>query len=211
MENANATQTVKFTVITGSAEAKPSATLWTGRQVGKQPRKDIQLSQAINACSAAEIAAMPTEKLATLLTDETAAYIRRVKLQRMELGNTLELSFSYTQMLDILTSPAARTKRLVSTSTVRALLLASEYRDAAAAVLGVKLDAWKRVFGSEFAPLATANDASVQSARAGVRDTVVIRCLEIAAVMPECEHKLVLEAVAELLAELPTAELDDSI
>lgn len=209
--SASVNQTIKFTVITGSEEAKASQTLWTGRQVGKQPRKDIALSTAIIPCTATEITKLDAAKLATLLSDETAAYIRRVKLQRMELGDTCELSFNYETMLNMLTAPATRTKRLVSTSTVRAMLLSSEYREAAVKILGNKLDAWKRIFGGEFAPLATAQDAKVQTARAGVRDTVVLRCMEIAARMPEGEHRLVLEAVSEMLAELETAELDDSI
>lgn len=209
--------TIKVTAIAGSDEAKESATLWTGRQVGKAPRKDLQLSYALPTILPATVSSLDAEKVALILNDEFAAYVRRVKCQRMEIGNTIELSFPLNaaacaaMMVNMLSAPATRVKKLVSTSSIRAMLLSSDYREAAALVMGDKLDAWKRVGEREMLPLATAQDAKVNIARAKVRDTAVVRCMEIAALMPEGDNRLVLEAAAELLAELEVADLDDSI
>ena len=204
-------QTIKLTVIAGTEEAKPSATLWTGRQIGKQQRKDISLSNAIQPCTIEELEAMDKAKLCILLTDETAAYIRRVKAQRMNIADSIELSFTYETMLSMLTSPATRVKKLVSSSSIRAMLLSSEYKAAALAILGTKLGAFKRIGEKEMLPLAVATDARVATTRSAVRDTVVIRCLEIAAVMPQGDNRLVLEAAAELLQDVLVGDLDDSI
>ena len=38
---------LRINAITGTETAKECTTLWTGRQVGKQPRKDLQLSQEL--------------------------------------------------------------------------------------------------------------------------------------------------------------------
>ena len=205
-------QTIKFTVIAGTEEAKQSPTLWTGRQIGKQVRKDVSLSAAILPCTETELQGFANyAKLAILLTDETAAYIRRVKMQRMELGDSIELTFNYEQMLDILTSPATRIKKLVSTSSIRALILSSDYRTACATILGAKLDNWKRIADKEMLFLAVAQDAAVATDRASIRDAVVVRCMEIAAIMPQGDNRMVLEAAAELLADVPVADLDNSI
>lgn len=206
-----------ITAIAGTADAKESATLWTGRQVGKAQRKDLQLSQPLPTITAQQVAALDPEQVAIVLNDEFLAYVRRVKCQRLNIGDKIELMLPVaasefaTMALRMLSAPATRTKKLVSTATVRALLLSATYKAAAAATLGTKLDAWNRVFGQEFAPLATATDARIATTRTTVRDTVVLRCMEIAAVMPESQEKLVLEAVAELLSELEAADLDDSI
>lgn len=208
---------IRIEAIAGNEAAKESTTLWTGRQVGKAPRKDLQLSNALPQIEAATIASLDATKVALILNDEFAAYVRRVKCQRMEIGQAIELAFPVdevdcaTLMVNMLSAPATRVKKLVSTSSVRAMLLSSDYRDAAALVMGEKLDAWKRVGEREMLPLATAQDAKVATARAKVRDTAVVRCMEIAALMPAGDNKLVLEAAAELLAELEVVDMDDSI
>jgi hypothetical protein len=208
---------ISITAIAGSEEAKESATLWTGRQVGKAPRKDLQLTQALPQISAATIAALDAEKVALILNDEFMAYVRRVKCQRMEIGNITTLAFPINEvkcaamMVNMLSAPATRVKKLVSTSSIRAMLLSSEYREAAALVMGDKLDAWKRVGEREMLPLATAQDAKIATNRAKVRDTAIVRCMEIAALMPAGDNRLVLEAAAELLADIEVADLDDSI
>lgn len=220
---ANASEAAKFNLtisaVAGSDGAKESATLWIGRQIGKAPRKDLQLSQAIPQIGASLIAQLDAERIATIINDEFLAYVRRVKCQRLDLaGNssiTLPLpvdSLAYANLVvNMLSAPATRAKRLVSTSSLRALVLCSEYKDAAKHVLGIKLDAWQRVGEREMLPLAVAQDARVATARASVRDAVVIRCMEIAALMPEGEQRLVLEAAAEMLADVEIADMDDSI
>lgn len=208
-----------ISAIAGSEGAKESTTLWIGRHVGKAPRKDLQLSQAIPQISAALITSLDAEKVALIINDEFNAYVRRVKCQRLDLaGNssiTLPLpvdALAYAQMVvQMLSAPATRAKRLVSTASIRALLLCSEYKEAARTVLGAKLDSWQRVGEREMLPLAVAQDARVATARAAVRDVVVIRCMEIAALMPQGEQRLVLEAAAEMLADVEIADMDDSI
>ncbi len=202
----------------GEAASKESATYWLGRKVGKAPRKDLQLSIAIPQVSATEIAALDPAKLALLLNDEFAAYIRRVKCQRIEIGAAIELMLpsnaqAFAELaLAMLTAPAQRAKKLVSAASIRALLLSSEYKAAALAAFGDKLATWQRIGEREMLPLAYAADAKVATDRADVRDKAVIRMLEIATMMPEGnEGRVVLEAASELLAEVPTVALDDSI
>lgn len=224
--NANATQeqtaerfALRISAIAGTEDAKESDTLWIGRQIGKAPRKDLQLSQELPKVAAAQVAKLDAEKVALIINDEFAAYVRRVKCQRLDLaGNSsIELMLPvqadvYAEMVvSMLSAPATRTKRLVSTATIRAMLLSSEYKTAALQVLGAKLDAWRRVGEREMLPAAVAQDARIPTARANVRDTAVVRCMEIAALMPDCEHKLVLVAAAELLADVQVADTDDSI
>ena len=135
----------------------------------------------------------------------------------MDIGSSIELalpidSADYCEMvINMLSAPATRAKKLVSTTSIRALLLSEEYKKAAVAVMGAKLEAWKRIGEREMLPLSVATDGKVATARATVRDNAVIRCIEIAAAMPEGEHRTVLEAAAELLSELETADVDDSI
>lgn len=202
----------------GEAAAKESQTYWLGRKVGKAPRKDLQLSCAIPQVSAAEIAQLDPAKLALLLNDEFSAYVRRVKCQRIEIGAAIELMLPSNAQafadlaLAMLTAPAQRAKKLVSAASIRALLLSSEYKAAALAAFGDKLATWQRIGEREMMPLAYAADAKVATDRADVRDKAVLRILEIAAMMPEAsEHRVVLEAASELLAEVPAVALDDSI
>ncbi len=197
--------------------SKETAVSWIGRKVGKAARKDLHLSCAIPKIAAAQIAALDAEKVATIINDEWLAYIRRVKCQRLDIGSSIELTFpelpnAYAQtVINMLSAPAERAKKLVSTSTIRALLLDEGYKLAATAVMGSKLEAWKRIGEKEMMPLTCAQDAKVATARSTARDNAVLRMVEIAAQMPDSEHKTVLEGAAEILAELETIDLDDSI
>lgn len=209
---------LRITAIPGTDAATESASLWIGRAAGhKKLRKDLQLSSALPVVTAAMIPLLDAEKLAMILNDDWQAYIRRVKCQRLNIGDSVELALAAhpedyaIQVLTMLSAPATRTKRLVSTASIRAMLLSAEYKAAAKHVMGDKLDSWTRIGEREFIPLSVAQDGKVATNRAHVRDNVVIRMLEIAALMPEGEHRLVMEAAAELLAELETVELDDSI
>ena len=206
-------QTITFNFITGSENAKPSETLWTGRQVGKQPRKDIALSNAIRKVTAAEVQNLDHEKLAILFNDEVDAYIRRVKLQRAEIGTTITLTWNNETMLAMLTAPATRTKQLVSSASIRAMILSEEYKAALKmAIPEAKHENWKRIFEREFAPLICAIDASVSTTRATVRDTVVLRMIEISQhMLVDSQQRLIMEASAELLADMEVRDLEDSI
>jgi hypothetical protein len=218
--NANAAtmfteQCIKFSAIAGDESedaARESSTLWQGRKIGKQARKNIMLSTPILLATEFDINRLDPAKLAILLNDEIAAYIRRVKLQRLEIGSSIELRFNFETMLNMLTAPATRTKKLVSSSSVKAMLLSSDYKNAVLAVIPQpKQEAWNRIFSREFAPLATADTPMLAFARSTVRDTVCVRCIEIASIMPLADNRLILEAVAELLADITPCELDDSI
>ena len=114
-------------------------------------------------------------------------------------------------VINMLSAPAERAKKLVSTSTIRALLLDEGYKLAAAKVMGGKMEAWKRIGEKEMMPLTCAVDGKVATARSNARDNSVLRMVEIAAQMPEGEHRTVLEGAAEILAELETIDLDDTI
>lgn len=202
----------------GENAAKETSTYWIGRKIGKAPRKDLQLSAALPVFSAQHVAALSMEKLAALLTDEFAAYVRRVKCQRIEIGAAVELMLPVDGAtcaelaLNMLTAPAQRAKKLVSAASIRALLLSAEYKEAAKAVFGEKVATWQRIGEREMLPLAYATDAKVAKDRADVRDKAIIRCMEIAALMPEGNsNRAVLEAAAGLLEEVQTVELDDSI
>lgn len=211
--------TIKIIAIRGTEEAKESATNWLGRQSSNKniPRKDLAISAEIPKIAATQLASLDQEKLAQIINDEWLAYIRRVKCQRLSIGDSVEIALKARaseyaeQVINMLSAPAERAKKLVSSSTVRALLLDEDYKLNAAAVMKEKLDAWTRIFNKEFALLATAQDAKCDSRRAKVRDNCVIRCMEIAERMKESEHKAVLSATAEILAELETIDLDDSI
>lgn len=208
----NLNQDIKFNAVAGVADAKASDILWAGRQVGKTPRKDIALSAAIKPATAATVATLDAEKLAMLLTDSSEAYIRRVKLQRLEIGGSCELSFSYETMLNMLTAPAERTKRLVSTASIRALMQDAMYKTAVSAVIAAeKLETWNRL-SREFFPIITASEAVISDSRSSARDAVVVRGMEIAVAMPSgSESRTLLEAALSILAEIPTSELSDSI
>lgn len=203
----------------GACTETASSTLWIGRKIGRAPIKCMELSAAIPAISAGSIPALDTVKLAAALTDVHLEYIRRVKCQRLNLGDKLELHFPAdadeyaTSVLNLLTSPAQRAKKLVSGSSIRAALLSAEYKHARdIAVAENRRDAFIRIVERELLPLVTAADAVVATERATVRDTAVVRLHEIVALLPDaCQHKEVLAAAADMLAELPTGDLSDAI
>jgi hypothetical protein len=117
-------------------------------------------------------------------------------------------------MLEMLTSAAVRTKRLVSSASIRALLLTSDYQTARNRVIPeAKRDNWKRIGEQEFMPLCIATDAAVSTLRATVRTTVVLRILDIASQIPDESNtsRMILEALAEMLADLEIKDFDDSI
>lgn len=214
---------LKIVAITGAEGAKETETLWTGRQVGKQPRKDLMLSRELPKLTDEMVTMLSRSgefaaKIATIINDEFAAYVRRVKCQRLDIGSSIELMLPVAasdfaaMAVNMLSAPATRAKKLVSSTSIRAMLLSDIYKAAAKLVMGTKLDNWQRIGEKEMIPLAYATDAQVDTKRATVRDNVVIRMIEIAAIMPEDnEHRIVLEAAAELLSEVEVADLDNSI
>jgi hypothetical protein len=212
---------LKFEAVAGSEEAKQSAIYWLGRQAGKQQRKDICLSESIPQITSAQIqqlAVAQLEQIATVLNDSFEAYLRRVKCQRLEIGGSLQVQMprslqQFTESaIRMLSAPAERAKKLVSTSSIRELLRSEAYKQAALQVMAEKYPAWQRVGEREMLSLVCSNDAALHSSRASVRDTAVVRCMEIAALMPaDSSERTVLEAAAEMLAEVETRDIDDSI
>jgi hypothetical protein len=209
------TQTIKYTIIKGDeSETQPceSSILQKGRKIGTKPRIDIQLSSAQKPCTTDEIATMDVSKLSILLTDSVAAYIRRVKIQRLAVNESIELTFNYNQMLNILTSPCERSKKLISTSSIRALKLSSSYKAAVLATIAPdKRGNWDRLAHNEFYPLLHTTDASINPLRAAIRNTIATRMADIAVAMPDGAEQALLLAMSQALEELPVVDMSDSV
>jgi hypothetical protein len=212
MTTATEDQKIKFTAVVGSENAKASETLLTGRQVGKTPRKDITLSVAIKPASAETITMLDSSKLAILLSDATKDYIRTVKLQRMELNDSIELTFNYETMLNILTSAQQRSKKLVSTASIRALLADVIFINARNIVVAKEKQETFNRLSREFMPLCYAGEPIIDTARSNARDIFVLRTCEIAATMKEgCEQRVLLTAAMEILAQVAVTDLSDAV
>lgn len=94
-------------------------------------------------------------------------------------------------------------KTMKFSASLRAMLLSSEYKAAALQIMGNGLESWGRIGEQEMLSLTVEPDAYVPTARSDARDKVVARSMEIAAIMPQCEHRRVLEAASKLLADVP--------
>ena len=206
-------QRIKFTAVAGSAEQKGTATLWTGRQASEKfPRKDILLSREIIPANEADIAMLDKSKLAMLLTDATEKYIRTNKTGKLGIGSSVEVSFDYEVMLNMLVAPSERSKKLVTVASIRALLNDALFKTAVAVVIAPeKVENFNRL-SREFFPLVCAQDAAISDARAKARDILVLRCAQISLVLPEsCEQKLLFDAIVDILGSLEVSTDCDSI
>jgi len=95
-------------------------------------------------------------------------------------------------------------KNMKFAASLRAMLLSNEYKAAVMQVMGDRLHSWQHVGEREMLSLTVEPDARISTARSDARDQVVVKCMEIAAIMPQCEHRLVLETASNLLANIPT-------
>ena len=211
--------TLKICAIAGTDDTtKDSPLLWTGRRVGKGARKDLSLSQQIPLVLASTISALDLAQLATILNTEWQNFIRRQKCQRLEIGGSIELTLPAAQVdyaalvVRMLSAPTERALKLVSAASIRALLLADTYKLAAVAVMGNKLEAWRRIGEREMMPTCYAQDPVLSTARATARDNSVLRMIEIAERMPTGDaNRAVLEECANLLAAVELLDFDDMI
>lgn len=215
---------ITIRAIAGAEGAENSSTYWKGRQASKTaPRKDLVLSNALPRILADDILASPElfAGIAEIVNDAHEAYVRRVKCQRLEVAGTNNITLFYpvrrnksTQFIVAMLTEEmkrGREKKLVSTSSLREMKLSSDYKIAAAAFMGARLENWKRIFEVEFLPLVTCADAAIRAERESVRDKVCANMLSIAALMQEnSQHKVVLEAAAEILADVSVQEFGHS-
>ena len=223
MEDTKTFQTIRITGVAHQEGTEESTTLWVGRKIGSK-QKDLQLSRELPTVSSYELQmflgneaneAMYKE-VAQVLSDEYERYVRTVKCQRLEVGDFIELTVPREPsdfipwLLKLLTSPAQRAKRLLSTSSVRAMRMSSEYKTALAfAIPAEKQEAFKRI-SDEFFGLATAQDATCALERVKVRDVFVTRLMTIVARMPEGNaHTSVLMAAVESISKLSSTALND--
>lgn len=198
---------ITISAITGNSESTTDTNVrWVGRKIGKAPRKDLILSNALPLFRKNDIAAHETA-IVSLINENFSAYVRRTKCQRLELGDTYELNLPETPeetsalIINWLTEQQ-RERKSLTIATLRATILSSEYKTAAAAVLGDKLANWQRIGEREFLPLVCMHGAAISASRVSVLETVLARLTAIAEKMPagsQCREVLV-EAAAKLAA-----------
>lgn len=208
----------------GNEGAEESSVLWLGRQPknSREPRRDLQLSQPLPIITAEQVAQLPAKDVAEILTDAFAAWVRRVKVQRLTLGSSISLVMPDGDELPRFMLAAlqgdVRERKLLSAASVRDVLQSTAWKSCAPAYIaanGIKPDAWQRIVVDEVLRGCLRQDAIIYASRhaawlkaathLGAIADACSRHPEGAAVAP------VLSAAVERITSLPVVPDDAGI
>lgn len=161
----NSTKIIKFTAITPVTSATDSTTYWaSGRSTGK---RDIMLDNPLPLLSATDIAAIPPADIAALLNKLAASYIRTVSLQKLEVGNSLEMEFPTAGAELAKTylgfAMGTRSAQALTPTRLKALLDCAFFRAVAMeyiSINGIKSDAFNKICINDILMKASRKDLS---------------------------------------------------
>lgn len=220
--NAQASQTIaiQFRAVAPLEGSEESPILWVGGRANST--RNIALSQPLPEITAASIAAIPADILASFINDSFATYIKRVKVQRMELGDSITLSLPTDETelaLTMLTSltEGSRTRKELTGATVRDAINSDAFKATVTAYCTAKNispDNFKRLVVDEFLRSCTRESFGIYQSRAAVAAKAVAHLAAICATITQAgdsKTARVLELAIQAISNAPTISDDGAI
>lgn len=221
INNAQANQqtTITFRAVAPLEGSEESSTLWAGGRANST--RNIALSQPLPEINAADIAALPAEQLAEFINSSFLAYVKRVKVQRMELGDSISITLPSggmelaITMLTTLTE-GSRTRKELTAATIRDAINSDAFKAALAAYCqqrSIAPDAFKRLVIDEHLKRCTAGDFCIYQSRASIAAKATAHIAALSAIIRQANPTAArtLELAAQAIAAAPAISDDDAI
>lgn len=211
--------TIQFRAVAPLEGSEESAQLWVGGRANST--RNIALSQPLPTITAQDVSLLPAESVAAFINDSFATYIKRVKTQRMDLGDSLTwtlpadgLELALT-MLTALTE-GTRTRKELTAATIRDAINSDEFKAAVATYCKLKAinpDAFKRLVIDEFLKGCTRSDYTIYASRAAIAAKATAHLAHLATVIDGADKKTarVLELAVQAITAAPVIGDDDLI
>lgn len=221
------TQAIKFSAVRGiSDEQDETSTLWLGRGKAdsKNGRRDLQLSAPVPTISAEaikELANAESQKLADYLSDELASYLRRVKCQRLEIGDSLELTLPAGGLELALTAlitltEGSRERKSFTSAILRDVTQGAAFKAIVTTYLqlkGIKPEAFKRIVLDNYLRASTRQDYSITPQEQATYTKALAHIEALAQMLAEAGNTAEANVITHAAAQLAKAEViaDDGI
>lgn len=169
------TQAIKFSAVLGTSdEQDETSTLWLGRGKAdsKNGRRDLMLSAPVPTISSEAIkllAEAEPQKLADYLSDELASYLRRVKCQRLDIGDSIELhlpsgGLELALVALITLTEGSRERKSFTSAILRDVTQSATFKAIVSTytqLKGIKPEAFKRIVLDNYLRASTRQDYSI--------------------------------------------------
>jgi len=219
MNQQTANQTITLRAVAPLEGSEESSTLWVGGRANST--RNIALSQALPQITAADVALLPAEQLAAFINESATTYIKRVKVQRLELGDSvsltlpsdgLELALTYLTML----TEGSRTRKELTAATIRDAINSDQFKAVLSLYCQEKAiapDAFKRLVIDEHLRRCTAGDFCIYQSRASIAAKAVAHIAALSSRLQTSAPTVArtLDLAAQAITGAPIVSDDDAI